>query len=170
MALLALTLSPAESIAWIALFGGLDEGFQYWVLMAGKPVPYDFNDIYMDVLGGAAGVLIAMVFFRCEAPGAAAARTWKQILSRPGIVMISALTMIGVALWSFGKIVLYSEANRSHWIALSRVRMPAFWFQVPANGPNKYHTLSPIEGPILILATIALYAILDRRIRISAKP
>src|ERR1700689_1732837 len=48
MALLALTFSPAESLAWIALFGGLDESFQYGVLAPGKPVPFDFNDVYMD--------------------------------------------------------------------------------------------------------------------------
>ncbi len=168
MALLALTLSPAESMAWITLFGSLDECFQYWHLSAGKPVPYDFNDIYMDLLGGAAGVLIALVFFRCESRGANPT-PWKQILSRPGVVVILGLVLIGIILWSCGLMVLYEDANRSHWFALSRVRMPTFWFQVIANGPNKYHTLSPIEGPILILATIALYAILDRRLRISVK-
>jgi hypothetical protein len=168
MALLALTLSPAESMAWIALFGGLDECFQYWHLSAGKPVPYDFNDIYMDLLGGAAGVLLALVFFRCESRGASST-PWKQILSRPGVVVILSLVVIGIILWSCGLMVLYEDANRSHWFALSRVRMPAFWFQVVANGPNKYHTLSPIEGPILILATIAVYAILDRRVLVSPK-
>jgi glycopeptide antibiotics resistance protein len=169
MALLALTLSPAESMAWIALFGGLDEGFQYWVLSAGKHVPYDFNDIYMDLLGGAAGMLIALVFLRCESRGATPA-SWKQVLSRPGVVVILSLVLIGIILWSCGLMLLYQDrTSPPHWFALSRVRMPAFWFQVVANGPNKYHTLSPIEGPILILVTIAVYAILDRRLRISAK-
>ncbi len=163
MALLALTFSPAESLAWIALFGGLDEAFQYWDLMGAKPVPYDFNDIYMDLLGGAAGIVFAMVFLRWER----APTSWKSILLRPGVVMILSLVAIGIVLWSGGWMVLYSDANSNHWFALSRVKMPAFWFQVPANGPNKYHTLSPVEGPILILATIALYATLDRRLRVA---
>jgi hypothetical protein len=51
---------------------------------------------------------------------------------------------------------------------LSRFHAPAFWFQVAANGPNRYHTLSPIEGPILLLATVGLYAWIDRRVKISA--
>src|SRR5262249_16215042 len=31
--LLAITLSPLESMAWVAILGGLDECFQYWDLM-----------------------------------------------------------------------------------------------------------------------------------------
>jgi glycopeptide antibiotics resistance protein len=161
MALLALTFSPAESMAWIALFGGLDECFQYSALKSATL--YDFNDIFMGLLGGAAGIVFAMVFLRWER----APTSWKSILLRPGIVVILSLVAIGVVLWSGGWMVLYRDANSHHWLSLSHVKMPAFWFQVPANGPNKYHTLSPVEGPILILATIALYASLDRRLRVA---
>jgi len=170
MALLALTLSPAESLAWIAVFGGLDECFQYWDLMGGHPVPYDFNDVYMDLLGGAAGVVLAMALLRCRPRGDVPA-PWKRILKRPGVVVVLSLTALGILLWASGLMVLYKDAANPHyWFALSRVKLPAFWFIVPANGPAKYHTLSPIEGPVLILATIALYATLDRRLRISLEP
>jgi hypothetical protein len=175
MVLLALTLSPVESMAWVALFGGLDECYQYWDLMGPKKVPYDFNDIYMDLLGGAAGVLLAMVFLRMSSRGDARGEPrsyWRQVLFRPGVVVILGIVAAGIALWSLGLMTLYDETNpnsASHaWFTLSRVRMPTFWFQVVANGPNKYHTLSPIEGPILILSTIALFAILDRRVKVSA--
>ena len=62
MALVALTASPVESMAWLSLFGGLDEDFQYVFLMRGRPVSLDFNDIYMDLMGGAAGIVFAMAF------------------------------------------------------------------------------------------------------------
>ena len=107
-----------------------------------------------------------MVLLRWER----APTSWKRILLRPGVVVILGLVAIGIVLWSCGLMVLYRDASSNHWFALSHVKMPAFWFQVPANGPNKYHTLSPIEGPILILATIALYATLDRRLRIAREP
>src|SRR5579864_344902 len=42
MMLMAMTLSPAESLAWIGLFGGLDEAFQYTFLTGGRKVPLDF--------------------------------------------------------------------------------------------------------------------------------
>ena len=168
MALLALTFSPAESMAWIALFGGLDECFQYWALSHGRPVPFDFNDVYMDLLGGAAGVLLAMAFLRCDARGHAS-RNASPIWKRPGVIAILAVTAVGILLWSLGLMLLFEDRTNPHyWFALSRFHAPAFWFQVYANGPNQYHTLSPVEGPILILGTIGLYAWIDRRVKISA--
>ena len=170
MALVALTLSPAESLAWITFLGGLDECFQYWHLMGSKPVPFDFNDVYMDLLGGAAGVLFAMAFLTSKTR-ATESESVKNILSRPGVAAILGAVGTGIVLWSFGLMQLYQDpANPHGWFALSRERSSAFWFINPINGPNKYHTLSPLEGPILILATIALYATLDRRLRISATP
>jgi hypothetical protein len=166
--LAALTLSPAESLAWIVIFGSLDEGYQYAVLSWWRQVPFDFNDVYMDLLGGALGVILGMVFLHSVRRGASQPRgapLWK----RPGIVALLSIALGGVLLWASGYMLLFEDkADTRHWFALSRFRAPAFWFQVVANGPNKYHTLSPIEGPLLLLATIALYAWLDWRLNISA--
>ncbi len=167
VALAALTLSPAEALAWVTILGGLDECYQYWHLMGDKLVPFDFNDIYMDLLGGAAGVLFAMAFLRCKSRPAG---SWsiKKMFWRPGIVAILGVTSTGLALWCFGLMQLYHDKTKPHyWFALSRMKSPAFWVVVGANGPHAYHTLSPVEGPILILATIALYGMLDRRLEIS---
>ena len=77
---------------------------------------------------------------------------------------------MGILLWLSGLMLLFeNKADTRHWFALSRFQAPAFWFQVVANGPNKYHTLSPVEGPMLILATIGLYTVLDRREKISTR-
>jgi hypothetical protein len=165
--LMALTLSPAESLAWIVIFGGLDEAFQYAVLSWWRPVPYDFNDVYMDLLGGAVGVLVAMAFLDCGRRGRE--RVARPLWKRPGIVALLAVVVSGILLWASGLMLLFEDkADTHHWFALSRFRAPAFWFQVVVNGPNKYHTLSPLEGPILILATIGLYALIDWRVKISA--
>src|SRR3984893_7726863 len=88
MALVALTLSPVESMAWLALFGGLDEAYQYIYLSGGRPVSLDFNDIYMDLAGGAAGIIFAMACLRCEVRTVSREswrELWKRILSRPGV-------------------------------------------------------------------------------------
>jgi hypothetical protein len=167
MALLALTLSPAESLSWVVLFGSFDEGFQYVFLTHGRPAPFDFNDVFMDLLGGAAGVLLAMAFLR-SVPREAGSRDARPIWKRPGVIAILAVTAAGILLWSCGLMVLFEDkANPHYWFTLSKFKAPAFWFQVVANGPNKYHTLSPVEGPILLLATIGLYSWLDRRVKIS---
>ena len=171
MMLLALTLSPVESIAWATMFGGLDECFQYWYLMRGRAVGYDFNDIYMDLAGGAAGVVLAMAFLYCEpSRGSSPKQTWQQIFSRTGIRVILGIVTLGVILCATGVALVYSNPSSAHyWFALSRDKPPQYWYANPLFGPYKFHELSPIEGPILILATIAAYAFLDRRVRITAK-
>jgi hypothetical protein len=112
------------------------------------------------------GILLAMVFFECASRRGREFR-WKQLVLRPGIMVILGLVVAGIGLWATGRMELYGEGNSRAWFALSRIRMPAFWFQVIPNGPNKYHTLSPVEGPLLILATIAIYAVLDRGLQVS---
>jgi hypothetical protein len=168
VALVALTASAPESLAWIVILGGLDEAFQYAVLSRFRPAPYDFNDVFMDLLGGALGVLLGMLFLRCtrrdpsEPPDPP---LWK----RPGIAAILGILATGILLWASGLMLLFEDkTDTRYWFSLSRFRAPTFWFQVPTNGPDRYHTLSPIEGPILILATIALYAFLVRRVRIAS--
>jgi len=169
MALMALTLSPAESLAWVVILGGLDEAYQYAVLDWWRAAPYDFNDVYMDLLGGAAGVLLAMAYLRCTRR-AAAAPTSPPLWKRPGIVAILSILGVGIVLWASGFMLLFQDkSDTRHWFSLSRFRAPTFWFLVETNGPEKYHTLSPLEGPILILATIGLYALLDRRLRFQVE-
>jgi hypothetical protein len=164
VALLALTLSPAESLAWITVFGGLDEAFQYTFLVQGRPLPYDFNDVYMDLIGGAAGVIFAMAILRCRRKTEVA-----NFLKRPGVVVLLSIVAAGIALWASGKMLLYeAPESPSHWFSLSRLKTPSFWYFSPnILGPHHLHELSPIEGPILILTTIAVYGVLDRTFRIS---
>jgi hypothetical protein len=167
MVLLALTESPVESIAWATIFGGLDECFQYWVIVKGKPVPYDFNDIFMDLLGGAAGVVFAMALMRTErresAPG-----WWKKVLTRPGIIVVFAVIVVGIGLWAAGVMTLYEAPNAPpHWFSLSRQTNLPFWFSAPNFlGPRTFHELSPIEGPLWLLLAFAGWSFLDKRFRI----
>jgi hypothetical protein len=171
IALLALTLSPAESLAWIVLFGGLDEAFQYTFLVKGLPLPYDFNDVYMDLLGGAVGVIFAMAVLGCERETAPRIRVG-SILRKPGIVVILGIIVTGIVLWASGKMLLYeAPGSPSHWFSLSRLKTKGFWyFNQHFLGPNRIHELLPAEGTILILTTIALYGVLDRTFEISMAP
>jgi hypothetical protein len=160
MALVALTLSPAESMAWVAILGGLDEGNQYAFLTEGRPVPFDFNDIYMDLLGGAIGMLLGIAFL----PPAVTQRSWRRVLSRPGLVAISGIVAMGVVLWALGLMRLYDyKSNPHYWFSLSHSDPSVPWLFHRIWGPNWFHELLPVEGTILILATIAVYAVLDRR-------
>ena len=159
MLLFALTASPAESLAWVTVIGGLDECFQYWHLHGGWGVPYDFNDIYMDLLGGALGVMVAISFLDIGASRRPHAGT---LLKRPGILLIAGIVLAGIALWAGGWMLLYEDKqNTRYWFALSRLRPKSFWFFDKTWGPRTIHTLSPVEGPALIIATLAFYSVLD---------
>ncbi len=168
MALLALTFSPVESLAWISLFGGLDETYQYIYLTRGRPAPLDLNDIYMDVIGGAAGIIVAMACLRYGSP----AGGWKRMFSRPGVLVIFSILAIGaVLLWS-GTMVLYEPlgAPNPHWFALSHQQIESFWyFNDKVLGPHHFHEMESIEGVVLILVTFALFIPLERKLRVLPK-
>ena len=166
--LLALTRAPVDSIAWGTIFGGFDECFQYWFIVQGKPVPYDFNDIFMDLLGTAAGVVFAMTFMRTERPGFVSG-WWKGVMKRPGILAICAIVATGIVLWATGIMVVYEAAGAApHLFSLSRQTHLPFWFSISFLGPRTFHELSPVEGPILILMALGLYSLMDRYFQISA--
>ena len=149
IALLALTLSPVESMAWLTLFGGLDEAFQYVFLMRGRPVSLDFNDIYMDLVGGAAGIVFAMACLDRELRTSLRESwrdLWKRILCRPGVLVILGILLAGIALLASGKMLLYeAPAAPSHWFAVSRLKTTSFWYFNPVIfGPNHFHEMAPV--------------------------
>lgn len=151
--LFALTRSPLESLCWILLAGGVDELFQYAVLHAGWGVPYDFNDVFMNLLGGALGMLFGLAYLPAERPKA-----------RPASILVAAVLLSMAVLYCTGKLLLYQDpANHDYWFALSRLKPQPFWFFDATWGPRAFHTLSPIEGPALLLATLALYSRLEER-------
>jgi hypothetical protein len=158
---MALTLSPLESLSWILITGGLDECFQYWYLHGTWAVPYDFNDVFMDFAGGALGVMFAMAFLRVEK------RHGAPFSIKPATAVLAAIVASGLILFASGKLLLYKNDALPYWIALSRLRMPGFWFFDETWGPKVFHTLTPVEGPILLLAALAFFAVLDAKLKIS---
>ncbi|HTS74966.1 MAG TPA: hypothetical protein VMG40_02115 [Bryobacteraceae bacterium] len=153
--LMAMTLSPVESLAWIALLGGLDEAYQYWVLYPRRVSALDFNDIYMDLLGGAAGMVFAAAFLYRP-------KGRVPIAKRAGVLTLAAVIASGFVLRAIGVMALRQDEPAPHWFALSRQKPGPFWSVVPALGPHYIHELTPLEGTLLILATIAVYGVFER--------
>jgi hypothetical protein len=180
---MALTGSPVETLAWVALFGGIDEGFQYTYLHAGWGVPFDFNDIYMDLLGGVLGMLLAAAMLepkilesKMSGPKQAspvdATRTWLvSLFRRPGVFLQVGIVIAALMLLMSGHLALYdTHSDPRHWFVMSRILPKSFWFYDETWGPRVFHTLTPVEGPILIALTIAAYAVLDRKLWRAAGP
>lgn len=169
--LMAITLSPLESLAWVILTGSFDEGFQYWGLHGGWGVPFDFNDVFMDFLGGALGIVFALVFLRSEAAAPRSlARFLRDACSKAGAFLLALITLSGLVMLAAGKMLLYQdESNHSYWFALSRLPRQVPWFFDETWGPKHFHILSPIEGPVVLLLALVLYALLDWNWRFSPR-
>ncbi len=159
--LMALTVSPFESLAWITIAAGLDECYQYWVLHGSWGIPFDFNDVFMDFLGGALGVVFMTAFLQCT-PVQRKIDFLRLILARPGAAILGAIVAGGAILLASGKMLLYADGqHQSYWIAMSRSKEPAFWIFNDSWAPHKFHTLSPVEGPLMLIAALAFYGWLD---------
>ncbi len=161
--LLGLTRSVADSLCWILIMAGCDEGYQFWGLHWDWGIPWDFNDIYLDLLGGAFGVLFGFAFLP-------AARQTAVRWLRPGVLMLCAILFTGFVLWTFGYMLIYEDRNNPNYLfALSRLIPKGFWFFDATWGPRTIHSLTPLEGITLLLATVAGYARLDARWEVSAR-
>jgi hypothetical protein len=148
LVLIAITRSVTESLAWIAIMAGCDEGYQFWGLHWDWGIPWDFNDIYMDLLGGHLGVLLGLAFLPAVPRQT---RVWR----RPGVVLLSSLLAVGATLWALGLLLIYEDkANTHYWFALSRLEPKGFWFFDATWGPRSIHALTPLEGITLVLVTI----------------
>jgi hypothetical protein len=172
IALLAITLSPVESLAWLSLFGGLDEAYQYIYLTKGRATSLDFNDIYMDLIGGAAGIVFAMVVLRCVPRHEAWGATFKRVLPKPGLLVIFAILAAGAVLLFAGTMVLYEpiDTPTPHWFALSNLETEFWYYNDKVLGPHHFHELESREGVLLILLTYGLFLPLERKLSVLPEP
>ena len=161
-ALMALTLSVTESLSWVILLAGIDEAHQYAVLHPTWGIPYDFNDVTLDFLGGAIGVLLCLLWLR------AVPRPSKSWRVGPGTTLLGLTVAVGALLLLTNHALLYQDAQRSDYLfAISRMPPKGFWFFDPTWGPRSIHPLTPIEGPVLLLGLLYIYSRLDRRYQFS---
>ena len=159
--LISLTRSFTDSLAWILIMAGVDEGYQFWGINPTWSNPWDFNDIVMDLLGGALGVLFGLGFLR-TAP--AQSFNWR----RPGILTLASIYATGACLVAAGFVRLYEDkVDPNYWFSLSRMRNKGFWFYDATWGPRTVHTLAIEEGLVAVLLILALYSLFDRRHEVS---
>ena len=160
--LMALTLSVTESLSWVILLGGIDEAHQYAVLHPTWGIPYDFNDVTLDFLGGTIGVLLCLLWLR------AVPRPPKSWRVGPGTTLLGLTVAAGALLLLTNHALLYQDVQRSDYLfAMSRMPPKGFWFFDATWGPRSIHPLTPIEGPILLLGLLYIYSRLDRRYQFS---
>lgn len=156
------TRSIGDTLAWCTLVALFDEGYQYFVIHPTWGVPWDFNDVTLDICGGWLGSLWCAA--RARAVAVPNANWWRKT----GLLIFFSSLAILPLLVALGKVQLYENKNYvGWWFALSRMQHNGFWFFDETWGPRTIHLLSPVEGLVLMLMLILTASAIDRRYRFT---
>lgn len=154
----ALTGSYGQSILWITLLGAIDEGYQYFFLYPDWKY-LDFNDIILNLLGGAAGLMFILLTTSKETNRAVSHIFSGRVPLVIGLIII--LTLVPFITGLAGVTADDGDKN-PHRIVLLREKPPNdFWIEMKWG--KRYHILSPVEGTVLTVILIGFYALLDIR-------
>jgi hypothetical protein len=162
----ALTLRAGETVLWVTLLGAVDEAYQYLVLHRARPTIYDFNDIILNLIGGAVGVVFLVTCFdRNSASNSRSSYSVGKLIESAGFRIIGGLLFSGLLLYLAGLLRPYPEQKTSGaLIFLGRGAPPAGFWRAPGPPYKTFHILHPAEGAVLIIAILAVYVYMDYRI------
>lgn len=169
-ALLSMVLLPVirhygETVVLATLLATVDEGYHYWVLNDYWPYGYlDFNDIVLNQIGAAIGVVLLATFLRPGADEAAPYR-WGDFLRSPAFVMAAGVTAAALGLYAFGRMTTYAEP--SSWVFLRKTPAGDYWYF--SNFGKTCHYLLPGEGLLVLWLLVLPYVELDRRLPFGAR-
>jgi len=162
--LYALTRSACDTVALAAILGAIDEGYQYLVLHSTWTVYFDFNDVLIDAVGAALGV----VWLLSVLPGRAAATkrrgaavAWRELRRSPALGGLVAIGAAVVILLASGALVVDAVgADSDFYVPLTRGEaQEGFWAHREWAG-KPFHILRPLPGSTLIILTILPFAAL----------
>jgi len=141
-----LTLNYNQSLIISTLAGALDEAYQYFYLAPQRTNYFDFNDVIINLIGVAFGLVIIKIF-------KPASKTFNlnQFIKSPAfilIVLVSAITSIAI----FTNLLGIYHTNTEAQFLLVKKAFDSFWITVHPN--ITYHVMLPLEG---VLITVALW-------------
>ncbi len=137
----------------LTILGAIDEGYQYFVLGYDRMDYYDFNDVVLNQLGGALGLLMlaawdVLQLRRFER------QPW---LRNPLTLTIFSLAGLLLLTWFFNGFDVFPTPEGGSPSPYLLVQEPAvgFWSRVPPN--VVFHILRPLEGSLLLAGLVFLY-------------
>jgi hypothetical protein len=151
-----LVMRYGETVFWTTLLGAVDEAYQYFYLAPQRTAYFDFNDIILNLLGAALGVLL---IFSSGVP--AKAYNMKKWYVSP-VFRTIALLVIGITiLFQTPLLNMYPSADETSMrSALIQKSPEGFWEHVPHLN-DKFHIVRPIEGILLVILLLLLYYTMD---------
>ena len=137
------------TLLYATLFGAIDEAYQYLVLAPEKSNYYDFNDVFIDMIGVTLGLILIRAY------GIRDKATTKPFYKRP--VFIGLVSLLGIILFSYlqGWTSLHVDPNLDIPFPLIKKMKPDFWTIIHPN--VKFHVVRPWEWIILTLGLWLVY-------------
>lgn len=151
-----------ETILWVTLAGMVDESYQYFYTKAHWGIYYDFNDVVLNQIGAAFGIVLLYIWVGPrQSVAERAPYSWRAMLNSSAIRVTGVLGAIGVALYSCGLLrVLRDEGAPAAAIVLRRVG-PLTMFWTPTTWGKTYHEIQLHEWIPLAALILSLYVLLD---------
>lgn len=155
----ALTMSFSETLLSVSLLGALDEAHQYFILK--NWTYFDFNDIFLNVIGGCLGV--AFLFIVLNKETLLSRQNPRGLMKSPAFVITAGLLMAALVLGAVGLLQVYPAHDGSKAFILLSKKPPPESFWISFKWGKRYHILSPIEGIALYGVLIGCYTFMDRK-------
>ena len=162
--LLPLVGRYGETVLLVTLLGAADEAYQYWVSNAAWEFGYlDFNDIVLNLIGGAMGVALMAVFVAPDKlrRTRGGAYGWREFIRSPVFLMGAFVTAVGLALFASGYATLLPDPSAPIFL---RKSPPDVTYWIVSHWGKTCHTLMPGEGVLLTWLLILPYVAIDRRL------
>lgn len=153
--LLAILMFPifrryGETLFWCTIMGAVDEAYQYFILSPNRTNYYDFNDIILDLIGAAFGLILIRSF----RPVLRNAAKWYKSSILYCSVLLTVL--IGV-LYGLGALRFYpDEAFPDAWLLVKKVP-EGFWTELK---PVIFHIVEPLEGMLIVVGLLVGFSFL----------
>lgn len=137
------------TLFYATIFGAIDEAYQYLVLAPEKYNYYDFNDVFIDMIGAILGLILIRAY------GIRDKETTKPFYKRS--VFIGLISLLSLILLSFllGWTSLHVDPNLDTPFPLIKNRKPGFWTIVYPR--IKFHIVRPWEWILLTLGLWGAY-------------
>ena len=143
-----------QSLIFATIAGAFDEAYQYFYLSPHRTDYYDWNDVIINLIGAAIGILIVKTFVLNQV------KPTTKFFKSPIFYFLCAVVLSVIALLGIGVLTVYPNEYSNPMFSLVKVIPEGFW-SIPPGPFVKFHIIMPLEGLIIISILWLFYSRLD---------